>query len=319
VTEQEWLASTGPREMLDWLCQQGRGERDRKEWRDGRGRGCGYRASDRKLRLLGCAAWRQYHERLDLRLVEAAEEWADGKIDRDTAVCRVAGLAPREPHHTLFQPEAQHAAGNAEVNCRDKALFIALVREVFGNPFQDVGLPYHSPKGMAMYRPGDPVQLDSDARCFWLTPIVISLATAAYEERERVCARCKGEKRVSAYSGMYRLGSDPCEDCCGTGRLEDGLLDGHRFAVLADALEDAGCNEGLDEKGHPSPATHLLRHLRDEEWVPRPACDGNFITGGSVQRGLTNCARCRFGRVWRPLSGIHVRGCWALDLLLGKE
>jgi hypothetical protein len=52
--------------------------------------------------------------------------------------------------------------------------------------------------------------------------------------------------------------------------LPEGILDSGHLAVLADALEEAGCAE-----------TDILGHLR----------------------GL----------------GLHVRGCWALDLLLGKE
>ena len=70
----------------------------------------------------------------------------------------------------------------------------------------------------------------------WRTPTVTALATAAYEDRH----------------------------------LPAGTLDTQRLAVLADALEDAGCT---DEQ--------LLAHLRE----PSP----------------------------------HVRGCWVIDLLLGKE
>jgi hypothetical protein len=53
-------------------------------------------------------------------------------------------------------------------------------------------------------------------------------------------------------------------------RLPDGTIDPARLAVLADAVEEAGCPEPL-----------LLDHLRS--------------------------------------PGPHVRGCWALDLILGKE
>jgi hypothetical protein len=52
--------------------------------------------------------------------------------------------------------------------------------------------------------------------------------------------------------------------------LPSGHLDGHRLAVLADALEDAGCNDAV-----------LLEHLRG--------------------------------------PGPHARGCFAVDLLLGKS
>jgi hypothetical protein len=69
----------------------------------------------------------------------------------------------------------------------------------------------------------------------WLTPTITSLAQAIYEDRQ----------------------------------LPSGLFDNQRMGVLADALEEAGCDN-----------TDILGHLR--------------------------------------ASGEHVRGCWAIDLLLGK-
>jgi hypothetical protein len=68
------------------------------------------------------------------------------------------------------------------------------------------------------------------------TPLVESLALAAYEHRD----------------------------------LPAGHLDPSRLAVLADALEEAGCAEQA-----------ILEHLRD--------------------------------------PGLHVRGCWPVDLVLAKE
>jgi hypothetical protein len=70
----------------------------------------------------------------------------------------------------------------------------------------------------------------------WQTPQVVVLAQAAYDQRE----------------------------------LPSGTLEAARLAVLADALEEAGCTD---------PA--VLNHCR------------------------------------RP--GVHVRGCWVVDLLLGKS
>jgi hypothetical protein len=69
-----------------------------------------------------------------------------------------------------------------------------------------------------------------------LTPTVAALAQAAYDQRT----------------------------------LPAGTLDPARLAVLADALEEAGCTD-----------THLLGHLRG--------------------------------------PGPHVRGCWAVDVVLGKQ
>ncbi len=70
----------------------------------------------------------------------------------------------------------------------------------------------------------------------WFTPSVLSLAKAAYDNHN----------------------------------LPSGTLHNERFAILADALEDAGCDN-----------TSILNHCRQED--------------------------------------VHVRGCWLLDLLLGKQ
>lgn len=73
-------------------------------------------------------------------------------------------------------------------------------------------------------------------RSDWGTPTVARLAEAAYQERD----------------------------------LPSGYLDLDRFAVLADALEDGGCDDAV-----------ILEHLRS--------------------------------------PGPHIRGCWALDLILEKS
>jgi hypothetical protein len=80
--------------------------------------------------------------------------------------------------------------------------------------------------------PFRPVTVDPS----WLTPTVTSLAAVIYDERQ----------------------------------LPSGLFDSQRLAILADALEDAGCTN-----------QDILAH-------------------------------CRRG-------GAHVRGCWVVDLLLGRS
>ena len=69
--------------------------------------------------------------------------------------------------------------------------------------------------------------------------------------------------RTAVVSGMARVAREERA-------LPSGHLDARRLAVLADALEDAGCADA-----------DLLSHLRS--------------------------------------PGPHVRGCWALDLVLGKQ
>jgi hypothetical protein len=74
------------------------------------------------------------------------------------------------------------------------------------------------------------------------------------------------------------------------------VYDGCDFAampILADVLEEAGCQH-----------QHLLRHLRGFEMRPDWCPDRGGT--GSTEDG------------WRPLPCPHVRGCWVLDLILGK-
>lgn len=73
-----------------------------------------------------------------------------------------------------------------------------------------------------------------------------------------------------------------------------------RMPVLADALLDSGC----DDEG-------LLRHCRGEERCP-------IVPVYIPDNGHTCYCDCK-GTGWLPLRGPHVRGCWCVDLLLGKE
>ena len=92
----------------------------------------------------------------------------------------------------------------------------------------------------------------------------------------------------------------------------DGTLDPDRLAILADALEEAGADND-----------DILRHLRGEErvgpewyicenghgYIPKHKYDGHCGDEGFVKPA----------NGWIPLRGPHVRGCWCVDLILGKE
>lgn len=116
--------------------------------------------------------------------------------------------------------------------------------------------------------PWRPVYLPT--RRLWLTPTALSLASAAYEARQGLVS-----------------------------------LDPYRLAVLADALEEAGC-----------PPLAECPHCGGRGWRYVQRADGPDWEW---------CDRCEGGGTPHPLlahlrsPGPHCLGCWALDLILGKE
>ncbi len=213
----------------------------------------------------------------------------------------------------------------------------ALLREIIGSPFRPVVLPICSRcdgdgKRHGSDRPfewtpetgypGDCLVcggLGWDAP--YRTPAVHDLACAAYEERPwRKCGKCKGAGKIKCKScggaGHFHMVVDrvdygredcqlchgscstDCPDCHGTGRIQDSTLDTGTLAVLADALEEAGCRE-----------ESILRHLRGQEacWT----C--------AQHKGAKRCSECMSTPGWQRLRGPHVRGCHVLDALLGKS
>ena len=153
-----------------------------------------------------------------------------------------------------------------------------------------------------VYGDGNIVVLDRSILT-WHDGIVVKLAQSAYAERGRACERCRGKGRINIgikggpdRGPKIRYVMEPpttlqCPDCHGTGHIENGTLDEGRLGVIADALEEAGCQEEA-----------ILRHLRGwEPCVIHPRAQPEYVSG------------------WRKSDAPHVRGCWVLDLLLGKE
>ncbi len=240
MTEQEWLTCGEPEKMLEFL----------------RGK-----VSDRKMRLFAVGCCRQIWNCLNetcRNAVGVAELHADSLAPEEDlrvafdavfmfvasvshnqgggdAVLNAVGMGswfdfPKEKICRTAQAAtyaAHIAAGTIPRDLRSnradraarrrfsvaRAEMTALFRECIGNPFRPVAL--------------EPA---------WLTPTVLSLAQAAYDNRTQPA----------------------------------GTLELVRLAILADALEEAGCD-----------SDDILNHLRQ--------------------------------------PGEHVRGCWVVDLLLGKS
>jgi hypothetical protein len=104
-------------------------------------------------------------------------------------------------------------------------------------------------------------------------------------------------------------------------KLAQAVYDERRFEdlpILADALEDAGCDNA-----------DILQHCRGKERCP--ACLGTKkVNTGSGDHGdeYIPCQVCgrsaQGGSNWVEATGCvpagpHARGCWVVDLLLGKE
>jgi hypothetical protein len=229
MTEQRWRNSTSVPEVLGLAVRKG--------------------ASMRKLRLFACGCCRQrvWHLLSDRRsraAVETSERYAEGESDAASlraawtaarAVRGGPGIAPRSAAiaaaHTPHPHHTKVPRGAAG------NVFTTVYYRT--GPDRDAVRDAERAAHLALARcvfgnPFCPVRLDL-AWLAWDGGTVPKLAQVLYDERS----------------------------------LPDGALDGRRLAVLADALEDAGCTDA-----------EVLNHLRS----PEP----------------------------------HVRGCWVVDLLLGK-
>lgn len=98
----------------------------------------------------------------------------------------------------------------------------------------------------------------------------------------------------------------------GGDRAADGTLDPLTLAALADALEDAGCC--YEEVCLGCRGTCEVTDRRGRVWGCRN-CGGNGHSPGS---GRIHAVHPLLTHL-RPPGGPHVRGCWALDLILGKD
>jgi hypothetical protein len=253
MTEEEWLAGTHPGAMLRHLEPT---------------------ASERKLRLFVCACgrmiWHLIEEGPCQIAVETAEGQADGMVSDDAVdtvldsldLAReqrgrnvVESLAARAAEHALtankedgswtFDSAWEYAASALDgEHLRQEGLdedalnhWADQAVEADFREFSDADIqgPIRTLLRDILGNPFRPVTIDP-ALLTWRDATIPKLAQAAYDERE----------------------------------LPSGHLDVKRLAILADALEEAGCTN-----------EDVLSHLRG--------------------------------------PGPHVRGCWVVDLLLGKE
>lgn len=231
--------------------------------------------SDRKLRLFACACRRQTRLPWD----GPSAGWTRMEDHPEEPIQG----ANAEYHAMLFVGEHRHP---------DVSLTVAadLLRAIVGNPWR-------------------PYTLDPEYR----TPLVLSLAEAAYEERKRqeTCSRCNGKRRVwddDPRLGIFENYMMDCLTCHGTGTVDrdDGTLDPQRMAILADALEDAGVSEMVECPG----CIAILQPYSGGLWPCRECGAASWQDRGRIPNPLL--ARLRSG-------GPFYRGEASLDVVLGRE
>lgn len=245
--------------------------------------------SDRKLRLFAVACVRQVWPLLsDVRsrtAVEVAEKFADGEASR-TELDGASTAAARAAASTAAWAAASTATGDA---ARDapRTVQADMLRDIVGNPFRPLTIrsPCDDCDGRGKVDDKACPACGGDGRndCDFLSRTVISLAKAAYDERR-----------------------------------DDGTLDPVRLAVLADAMEEAGCdgqriwlcnNQGKHQhRGKRGEVIHGVTHS-DNPWHLHHHHD----------------AKCSYMDIPNPLlahlrsPGPHVRGCHVVDLILGRS
>jgi hypothetical protein len=197
------------------------------------------KASDRKLRLFCVAScrliWHLMSEANWRQGVEMAEQYAD-KVGSKRKMAELARIIEnteitRTQHLPAYNGEFLPSHA-VEAALRPDASFGSMLSSSVIKVVADRAIQQAKLLHDIFSNPFHPTTHDPA----WQTPTVLALATAAYDDRI----------------------------------MPAGTLDTARLAVLADALEEAGCDNA-----------DILNHCRQ--------------------------------------PGVHVRGCWVVDLILGKE
>lgn len=325
MDEQQWLSCTDSRLMLEQLENKRYGS-----------------PTDRKLRLFACACarqnWQLLTDKKGHKAVEIAEKFVDGQatigemqlacrdveyiqysywdlscspVEQDrwcdkfwSSLCWCCAASTEVPLHYVQLSQYQLSTVVSLAAQAD------LLRDIFGNPFRKANVPTietscsHCGSAQCSHDSGECSCRDCGADAWlssqeWLTPTVVSIASRAYEERGRKCLACNQWT--------------DCKWCQNTRRIDDGSLDPVALAVLADALEESGCED-----------EDILKHCRGKQRCS--TCLGKGVEfldldpysvalGGLSPTGT--CSVCG-GQGWVN-SGLHYRGCHVVDLLLGKN
>lgn len=313
MTEHEWLTSEDPTAMLAYL----------EAMNSAVGVGVSPypvpHTSDRKLRLFACACYRAHpgFEDWDRTgpssywCVEAGEAIADNlplPLIDGAVPCDGVREAARIGLETLchcVRVDTVDAARMSVASPMGRAFWshvaylqANLLRCIVGNPFRPVALPAgqrcHRCRGKGTVSPG-------------------AGAAVQRPETRKLCKRCGGRGHAPGpwlTSDVLLLAQAAYND-----RLADGTLDPLTLAALADALGEAGCEEKQRQvvcvtcKGYGSYTVFQGPGATNPRHKECPACIGKGEKTLAEPHPLLAHLRS---------PDPHVRGCWALDLMLEK-
>lgn len=287
MTEQDWLASTDPAEMLEWLSG---------PYRTGgntvpQGRPL---IIDRRLRLFAVACCRRvWHLLTDGRsraAVEVAERFADGE-------------ATEGERQAAYECLPRAGEGN----------FVSSGAQLVYNLLMPNGMRQEVPLGELL---NNTVKVCPE--CDGDGELVTSHRFACYECRGsgRVCGTGEGPLPYPKQAALLR---DTTGNPFRPVALPPGCLTPLVAAIAQEAYKDR------DAAGHLKPE-HLLplSDALEEAGCPSTVCDNDHSHRGT-RLEHTVCVECNADIVDHPLlaalrsEGPHYRGFWALDIVLGKE
>lgn len=234
MTEDEWLTCCDPLEMLDFVRE---------------------RLSDRKLRLFAVACARRVADLIEgegsRNAILVSERFADGRCGEAELESAFAGAELTNfvirnmpyafsAHHLATASAGDTAHPDASSAAEDSCWCAQLTRQPeylweSNRSWKSSGVRLDLARILREEMTSDPFRPIAFSPT-WRTRTVLAIASSAYETRHH----------------------------------ETGYLDNDELAILADALEDVGCDRAS-----------ILEHLRS--------------------------------------AGPHVRGCWAVDLILSQD
>lgn len=258
MTRKAWLKCGEPQPMLSWLSRKVNFEK----------------ADSRQLWMLAVGVnamvFADQKDSVATRMIDEAYQAIDG-VGEHYAIRQGEDplmLATEELSFCENRYAEWVKVGSPREAFRDMAA--NMLRDVFGDP-NDVRPPlFDATAGAYVSLP-------------WLTPQVLSLVRAAYDDRR-----------------------------------QDGTLDAARLAVLSDALEEAGCDDA-DILRHLRGEEVCPECLGESS---KPLMGGGMMRVGSgqpmrVTSAAIVCDRC-LGKGWIAKRGPCYRGCHVVDRLLGK-